>query len=205
MRAGRGVVLTDEGLPLASGARVARELRVGLETELAVERRLDLALVAARAGEQRAAELGLDEELSVKDLWSRIEGCARNGGVDLVGGGDGVSREQPHDFEILEADVEHAGQDLVDSVCKRYQQCGCARDECYAYQTAPGRDRRARPEWHPCGQGGTPAEARRGTERARPHLRTGCCSSRQRCAMYVEGQGPYKSAVEMLWRAMIGF
>ena len=116
MRAGRGVVLTDEGLPLAGRARVARELRVGLETELAVERRLDLALVAARAGEQRAAQLRLNEEMRVELLGRRVEGRTRDGGVDEVGGGDGVRREEPDNLEVLEANIEEALQNLVNGV-----------------------------------------------------------------------------------------
>ena len=116
MRAGRGVVLTDEGLPLASGARVARELRVGLETELAVERRLDLALVATRSGEQRAAELSLDEELGVEELRGRVEGGSRNSRVDEVCGGDSVRGEQPNSLDGVEARVAHAGQDIIDGV-----------------------------------------------------------------------------------------
>ena len=117
MRAGRGVVLTDEGLPLAGGARVARELRVGLETELAVERRLDLALVAARAGEQRAAELGLDEELSVEHLGRRVERRAGDRRVDQVGSGDGVRGEERDDLRGREpASVGEAREDAVDRV-----------------------------------------------------------------------------------------
>ena len=117
MRAGRGVVLTDEGLPLASGARVARELRVGLETELAVERRLDLALVAARAGEQRAAELGLDEELRVEELGGGVEGRSGDGRVDVVGSRDGVRSQERDDLGGGEASgVRETGEDAVDSV-----------------------------------------------------------------------------------------
>ena len=90
MRAGRGGVLTDEGLPLASGARVARELRVGLETKLAAQRRLDFTLVSASSGEERATELGLDEELSVEDLRRRVEGGSGDAWVNKVGCSDGV-------------------------------------------------------------------------------------------------------------------
>ncbi len=84
-------ILTDEGLPLASSARVTSELRVGLETELAAEGRLDLTLVAARAGEERTTELRLDEELSVEELRRRVEGGSGDRGVDVVGRGDSVA------------------------------------------------------------------------------------------------------------------
>ena len=43
-------LVVDERLPLASSARVTCDEVVGLETELAGERRLNLALVAAGAG-----------------------------------------------------------------------------------------------------------------------------------------------------------
>lgn len=43
---------TDEGLPLAGGARVTGELAVGEEAELPEEGRLDLADVGAVAGEE---------------------------------------------------------------------------------------------------------------------------------------------------------
>ena len=81
----------DVRLPEARRALVARELRVGLQPDLAAQRRLDLALVAARAGEERAAELGLDEELGVEDGGSRVEGDTRDSGVNVVGTGDGVA------------------------------------------------------------------------------------------------------------------
>ncbi len=47
---------TDEGLPLAGGARVAGERAVGEQTQLSVEGRLDLADVGAVAGEQGALQ-----------------------------------------------------------------------------------------------------------------------------------------------------
>ncbi len=78
-------VRTDEGLPLAGGARVAGELSVGLQAQLAAEGRHYLALVAAVPGEERALELGLDEELSVEQLGSRVERRAGDGRVDVVG------------------------------------------------------------------------------------------------------------------------
>ena len=47
---------TDEGLPLASGTRILRDLEVRLQAELAVEGRLDFALVGTIAGEEGALE-----------------------------------------------------------------------------------------------------------------------------------------------------
>ena len=111
------LVLTDEGLPLAGGARVARELRVGLKAELAAERRLDLALVATRSGEQRAAELSLDEELGVEELGGRVEGRSGDGRVDVVGSRDGVRGEECNDLGGGEASgVRETGEDAVDGV-----------------------------------------------------------------------------------------
>ena len=103
-------------MPFTSGSRVTGKVVVGLETHLTAERRLDLALVACSAGEESAAELGLDEELGVEDGRGRVEGRARDRRVHEVGGSDGVSGEEPDDLEVLEADVEEAVQNLVDSV-----------------------------------------------------------------------------------------
>ena len=105
----RGLILTDEGLPLASSARVTSELRVGLETKLAVERGLDLTLVAAGSGEERTTKLGLDEELGVKELGGRVEGGSRDGGVDVVSRSNGVAvnklsiRSDSYDYFTYEA------------------------------------------------------------------------------------------------------
>ena len=82
------MVLTDVLLPEACRALVAGKLGVGLETQLAVERRLDLALVSTRAGEERAAELGLDEELGVERRGRRVERKARLRRVDVVRAGN---------------------------------------------------------------------------------------------------------------------
>ena len=77
-------------MPLASSASVASELRVRLETNLSAKRGLDLTLVAGGSGEQRAAELSLDEELGVKELGGRVEGSTRDGLIDVVSRSDGV-------------------------------------------------------------------------------------------------------------------
>ena len=91
MCAVRGVIEpTAERLPLASSARVTSELRVGLETKLAVERGLDLTLVAAGSGEERTTKLGFNEELGVKELGGRVEGSTRDGLIDVVSRSDGV-------------------------------------------------------------------------------------------------------------------
>ena len=52
-------VRTDERLPLARGAGVARDVGVGEQAELALEGRHDLADVGAVTGEERALEEGL--------------------------------------------------------------------------------------------------------------------------------------------------
>ena len=64
---------------------------VRLEADLAGERGLDLALVPARSGEERAAELDLDEDLRVEGAEGGVEGRAGNSRVDVVGGSDGVA------------------------------------------------------------------------------------------------------------------
>ena len=58
---------------------------VGLEADLAAEGRLDLALVPAGSREEGATELDLDEYLGVERAEGRVEGCARDTGVDVVG------------------------------------------------------------------------------------------------------------------------
>lgn len=57
---------------------------VGLETHLALERGLNFTLVAARAGETRAAELGFNEELCVERERRRVERSSWDGWVDEV-------------------------------------------------------------------------------------------------------------------------
>lgn len=64
---------TEEGLPLAGGPRVLGDLKVGLEAELAVKRRQDLALVGAVAGEEGALQECLQEELAIESTRSRVE------------------------------------------------------------------------------------------------------------------------------------
>ena len=41
--------------------------------------------------EEGALELGLDEELGVEQVRGRVKGRARDGGVDVVRSGDGVT------------------------------------------------------------------------------------------------------------------
>ena len=72
----------DVRLPETRRALVARELRVGLQPDLAAEWGLDLTLITGSAGEERAAELGLDEELRVEPVGRGVEGRARDGSVD---------------------------------------------------------------------------------------------------------------------------
>ena len=108
---------TSERLPLASSARVTRELRVGLEAKLAAERGLDLALVASGAGEEGAAELRLDEKLGVEFARGGVEGRSRDGGVDNVGSGDGVRGEQSDNLSGGEAaSVSKASENAVNGV-----------------------------------------------------------------------------------------
>ena len=84
-------ILTDEGLPLASSASVASKLGVGLKTDLTPERGLDLTLVSGGSGEERTAELGLDEKLGVEEVGSGVEGSPGDRLVDMVGSSDRVA------------------------------------------------------------------------------------------------------------------
>ena len=86
------MILTDEGLPLASGPGVTGELAVGLETDLAAEGGHDLTLVAGGTREERAAELGLNEELGVENSGGGVERSSGDGLVNVVGSRDGVTR-----------------------------------------------------------------------------------------------------------------
>ena len=108
---------------------------IGLETEFTLERRLDGALETALAvgssapdcdrswakytpGEGGTTELGLDEELAIENGGRRVEGRARNGGVNIVLSGSRVGNEEPDDLELIKAtSVVEAGKDLVDGVC----------------------------------------------------------------------------------------
>ena len=69
-------------------------------------------------GEGGTTELGLDEELAIENGGRRVEGRARDGGVNIVLSGSRVGNEEPDDLELIEAtSIVEAGQDLVDSVC----------------------------------------------------------------------------------------
>ena len=64
---------------------------VGLETELALEGGEDGALDTTLAGERETTELGVDEELAIKDVRSGVERRAWDGRVDIILSGNGVS------------------------------------------------------------------------------------------------------------------
>ena len=84
-------IRTDEGLPFTSSAGVTSELGVGQETNLAMEGRLDFALVAACSREEGSTKLGLDEELRIESGGGRVERRSRDGDIDMVGSRDGVT------------------------------------------------------------------------------------------------------------------
>ena len=75
-------LLVRIGLPEAIRTRVAREEVVGLQADLAAERRLDFAYVRAAAGEQRPAKLRLDEELGIESVGRRVKGSAGDSTVN---------------------------------------------------------------------------------------------------------------------------
>ena len=139
---------TDERLPLARGARVARDVRIREQAELASEGRLDLADVRAVAGEERALEERLDEELRVERAGRRVEGRARDRRVDPVLGRDGVRGEEVDDLDGGEARVAHAREDLVvivrglgdEQVGRGLRDVGAAGEELEAWAPRAVRD-----------------------------------------------------------------
>lgn len=110
------LLIVRERLPFARCARITGQQVVGLEAHLAAEGRYHRAMNAGHTWECLTAELRLDEELGVKYLRGRVEWCARDSLVNPVRCSDSVRREKPDDFEILEADIEHAGENLVDII-----------------------------------------------------------------------------------------
>lgn len=104
-------------LPLARRARVTSDQVIGLKAHLALEGRLHGALDAGLAGEEYATELGVDEELTVEQSGCRVEGCARDGRVDIVSSAGGVGDESPDSLERVEfKGIVHAVEDLVNQV-----------------------------------------------------------------------------------------
>ena len=87
------MILTDEGLPFTCGTRVTSEVTVGLETNFTVEGGERFTLVSGGSREEGSLELGLDEELRVKDVGGRVEGRSGNGFVNVIGGSDRVAIE----------------------------------------------------------------------------------------------------------------
>lgn len=129
---------------------------VGLEAHLTLHWGLDFTLVATSSTskvsilartdrivrslpwEARASELGLNEELTVKDVRSRVERRAGDGRIDEIGGSDRVTvrrkvngvaefsetlilrDEEPSARLVVEVGVSilKTGQDGLDSVCR---------------------------------------------------------------------------------------
>ena len=73
-------------------------------------------ILRVRPGETNTLELHLDEELRVEDGGRGVERRAGDGGVDVVGGRDGVRGEERNDFGGGEAGVAHSAEDLGDAV-----------------------------------------------------------------------------------------
>lgn len=112
-------LVVHERLPLARRARVARDRVVALQAHLALQRALHLALVAPLAGEQRPAQLRLDEELRVPQLRRRVERQPGLGRVHVVRRRDRVRGQQPHGQDRVElalGRVREAVEDLVGRV-----------------------------------------------------------------------------------------
>ena len=168
------LLLTDEGLPLASSARVTGDGVVGLETHFTGERGLDLTLVATRAtemvskcssivrsasyspGEEDTTELSLDEELRVEDSGGGVERKTNAGWVNIVRRSDGVRGKHPDGLELVElTSIVRAGQNLVDGVCARPLVSAISLLVCRTYGRAQGQDRRGQPGWPEHGRGRT--------------------------------------------------
>lgn len=110
---------------------------VGLETELALKRRLHRTLNTGLARETGAAQLSLDEELTVEESRRGVERCARDGRVNVVLRSNGMSKrwaikrlkkvhenrkyerdQEPDYFEFIEAtSIRKAGQNIIDEIC----------------------------------------------------------------------------------------
>lgn len=107
------VLVVDVLLPEAGRARVAGEFAVGLETHLTLgrERGEGFAGVVGGAWDAGALEEDLEEDLSVEGEWRAVEGDGADGGIDVVGTGDGVGREEVNEVGWGETGVGHAGQD----------------------------------------------------------------------------------------------
>ena len=90
---------------------------VRLETEFALERRHDGSLNATLAREYDTTKLSVNEELAIEDLRCGVEGSARDSGVNVVLGSDGVGNQEPDDLELVEATgVVEASQNSVNVV-----------------------------------------------------------------------------------------
>lgn len=70
---------------------VASNRAVGLEADLTAEGGLNFTLVARRSGEQRPAELRLDEELGIERARGGVEGRSGDRRVDEIGSSDSVA------------------------------------------------------------------------------------------------------------------
>ena len=68
--------------------------------------------------EDGTTELRLDKELAVHYRGSRVEGSTRDGRVNIVLGGGGVSNQEPDSLKLVEpASIGKACEDLVNGVC----------------------------------------------------------------------------------------
>ena len=185
-------LVVHEGLPLACRARVARDRVVGLEPELALERRLDLALVSARAGEDGPAKLSLEEELRVKEAGGGVKRRARYGRVDVVRRSDSVRGEEPNGEDLVKLALRGVGKAAEDLV-GRVERLG---DEAVwgglsgVLATDEGGELRGT---RAVGQGNSTGE-----------LDTATTRSASGSYEYYEAS-TYKSATDKLWRATNGF
>lgn len=58
----------------------------------------------------------LSEEVGIKGGGSRIEGCPRNGRVNMVLSSDAVGRQKVDDFIWAESSIAHTSNDSIDRV-----------------------------------------------------------------------------------------
>ena len=137
-----------------------RERKVGLEAELARVGREHLSVLEAVAGDERAVEHRLDEELRVEVRRRRVErgasdallganepliiintqiGSGRNTDrVDCVLRTDGVGYQEPHDLDGDEPGVAEASEDRVGRVRRERDQ---VRGRRLRVVGAPGEER----------------------------------------------------------------
>jgi hypothetical protein len=122
------LLLVDETLPEARGARVASQSKVGLQTEHAGvipalgditqrKRRSDFAGIVVGSGEANAFEKDLQEDTRVEGEGSSVERSSIDGLINLVSASDAMRGQKSNHLEGSEvAGIGHAIQDFGNAV-----------------------------------------------------------------------------------------